>query len=293
MSDLILLQHHVLLLTLCLLWMFVHFRNKLKFMSFLRKRCNVNPARGPFHFRAPSKILWKTVRGEYWLNFVDGRKKSRLSIVLKCGGQSGQYQRKSNLCPVENCLKTTFISTYDYLKTGSPFKKAIIIELIVFSITTIYFNLMPFPTFPSIYRTIKKTISWLLTTFTYIIWCVMITNFVWSYHSHNNPQNHNFQVSTSHIITFQAWSPTRPSAGRMPWGGCVPTTAARLRSTRAVAWSSPPPSAFSAWSPDARWDCWSFCFINLVIIVRCQNIALNPKKHYKLEVLTLLYIFHL
>ncbi|MBN4841722.1 50S ribosomal protein L13, partial [Citrobacter braakii] len=23
----------------------------------------VNPARGPFHFRAPSKILWKTVRG--------------------------------------------------------------------------------------------------------------------------------------------------------------------------------------------------------------------------------------
>ncbi|KAK2576368.1 hypothetical protein KPH14_005716 [Odynerus spinipes] len=39
------------------------FRNKLKFMSFLRKRCNVNPARGPFHFRAPSKILWKTVRG--------------------------------------------------------------------------------------------------------------------------------------------------------------------------------------------------------------------------------------
>lgn len=32
-------------------------------MSFLRKRCNVNPARGPFHFRAPSKIFWKTVRG--------------------------------------------------------------------------------------------------------------------------------------------------------------------------------------------------------------------------------------
>lgn len=39
------------------------FRNKLKFLSFLRKRCNVNPARGPFHFRAPSRIFWKTVRG--------------------------------------------------------------------------------------------------------------------------------------------------------------------------------------------------------------------------------------
>lgn len=39
------------------------FRNKLKYLSFLRKRCNVNPARGPFHFRAPSRIFWKTVRG--------------------------------------------------------------------------------------------------------------------------------------------------------------------------------------------------------------------------------------
>ncbi|XP_074601011.1 ribosomal protein L13A [Brevipalpus obovatus] len=39
------------------------YRNKLKYLSFLRKRCNVNPKRGPFHFRAPSKIFWRTVRG--------------------------------------------------------------------------------------------------------------------------------------------------------------------------------------------------------------------------------------
>nr|CAD7401146.1 unnamed protein product [Timema cristinae] len=39
------------------------FRAKLKYLSFLRKRCNVNPARGPFHYRAPSKILWRTIRG--------------------------------------------------------------------------------------------------------------------------------------------------------------------------------------------------------------------------------------
>jgi len=39
------------------------FRNKLKYLSFLRKRCNVNPARGPFHFRSPSMILWRTIRG--------------------------------------------------------------------------------------------------------------------------------------------------------------------------------------------------------------------------------------
>jgi len=39
------------------------YRNKLKYLAFLRKRCNVNPARGPFHFRAPSRILWRTIRG--------------------------------------------------------------------------------------------------------------------------------------------------------------------------------------------------------------------------------------
>jgi len=38
-------------------------RNKLKYLSFLRKRCNVNPARGPFHLRAPSRIFWRVVRG--------------------------------------------------------------------------------------------------------------------------------------------------------------------------------------------------------------------------------------
>jgi hypothetical protein len=40
-----------------------NFRNKIKFLAYLRKRCNVNPARGPFHFRAPSRMLWKAVRG--------------------------------------------------------------------------------------------------------------------------------------------------------------------------------------------------------------------------------------
>ncbi|CAJ0636405.1 9395_t:CDS:2 [Entrophospora sp. SA101] len=39
------------------------FRNKIKYHSYLRKRSIVNPARGPFHFRAPSKIFYKTIRG--------------------------------------------------------------------------------------------------------------------------------------------------------------------------------------------------------------------------------------
>ena len=39
------------------------YRNKLKYLDFLRKRMNTKPSRGPFHFRAPSRIFWRTVRG--------------------------------------------------------------------------------------------------------------------------------------------------------------------------------------------------------------------------------------
>ncbi|XP_054163576.1 60S ribosomal protein L13a-like [Oppia nitens] len=39
------------------------YRNKLKYLSFLRKKCNVNPSRGPYHYRAPGKIFWRVVRG--------------------------------------------------------------------------------------------------------------------------------------------------------------------------------------------------------------------------------------
>lgn len=32
-------------------------------MDYLRKRMNTKPSRGPYHFRAPSKCLFKVVRG--------------------------------------------------------------------------------------------------------------------------------------------------------------------------------------------------------------------------------------
>merc|ERR1712032_1090075 len=39
------------------------FRNKLKYAEFRKKRMNSNPKHGPLHFRSPSKILWRTIRG--------------------------------------------------------------------------------------------------------------------------------------------------------------------------------------------------------------------------------------
>ncbi|QSL65445.1 hypothetical protein MERGE_002756 [Pneumocystis wakefieldiae] len=39
------------------------FRNKLKMHAFLRKRTRFNATRGPFHFRAPSRIMYRAIRG--------------------------------------------------------------------------------------------------------------------------------------------------------------------------------------------------------------------------------------
>lgn len=39
------------------------FRNKLKYHDYLRKATRYNKLKGPFHFRAPSRILYKALRG--------------------------------------------------------------------------------------------------------------------------------------------------------------------------------------------------------------------------------------
>merc|ERR1712113_410102 len=38
-------------------------RQKMKYERFARKRHLTQPRKGPYHFRAPSKILWRTLRG--------------------------------------------------------------------------------------------------------------------------------------------------------------------------------------------------------------------------------------
>merc|ERR1712224_312990 len=39
------------------------YRQQLKWAAFKRKTNNVNPKHGPFHYRAPSKMFWRVVRG--------------------------------------------------------------------------------------------------------------------------------------------------------------------------------------------------------------------------------------
>lgn len=39
------------------------YRRQLKWDAFKRKTNNVNPKHGPFHYRAPSKMFWRVIRG--------------------------------------------------------------------------------------------------------------------------------------------------------------------------------------------------------------------------------------
>lgn len=38
-------------------------RNKTKYYQFKNKRMNTNPGKGPYHFRSPARIFWRTIRG--------------------------------------------------------------------------------------------------------------------------------------------------------------------------------------------------------------------------------------
>merc|ERR1712098_600585 len=71
------------------------YRNKLKFLAYLKKRCNVNPARGPFHFRAPSKQFWRVIRG--MLPHKTARGKDALGRLKVFEGIPPPYDKKKRM----------------------------------------------------------------------------------------------------------------------------------------------------------------------------------------------------
>ncbi|KAK3801673.1 hypothetical protein RRG08_033860 [Elysia crispata] len=78
------------------------YRNKLKFLKYLKKRCNVNPARGPFHFRAPSKQFWRVIRG--MLPHKTTRGKEALARLKVFEGIPAPYDKKKRMV-VPSALK--------------------------------------------------------------------------------------------------------------------------------------------------------------------------------------------
>merc|ERR1711924_191232 len=78
------------------------FRNKLKFAEFRRKKMSSNPKQGPLHYRSPSKILWRTIRG--MVPHKTPRGAAALDRLKTYEGIPHPYDRKKRMV-LPSCLK--------------------------------------------------------------------------------------------------------------------------------------------------------------------------------------------
>merc|ERR1712139_303106 len=78
------------------------FRNKLKFAEFRRKKMCTNPKQGPLHYRSPSKILWRTIRG--MVPHKTPRGAAALDRLKTYEGIPHPYDRKKRMV-IPSCLK--------------------------------------------------------------------------------------------------------------------------------------------------------------------------------------------
>ena len=77
-------------------------RQKMKYQRFLRKRTLVNPKKGPFHYRSPSRQLWRTVRGMVPHKTVRGTK--AMERLLSFEGIPAPYDKMKRMV-VPDALK--------------------------------------------------------------------------------------------------------------------------------------------------------------------------------------------
>lgn len=74
------------------------FRNQLKYKAFKRLTNNVQPSHGPFHYRAPSKMFWRVVRG--MIPHKTARGAAALDRLKTFEGVPHPYDRKKKVvCP--------------------------------------------------------------------------------------------------------------------------------------------------------------------------------------------------
>lgn len=78
------------------------FRNKLKYHDYLRKATAFNKNRGPFHFRAPSRIFYKAVRG--MVSHKTARGKAAMERLKVFEGVPPPYDKKKRVV-VPNALR--------------------------------------------------------------------------------------------------------------------------------------------------------------------------------------------
>merc|ERR1712003_545144 len=73
-----------------------------KYAMFKKKRMNSNPKQGPLHYRSPSKILWRTIRG--MVPHKTPRGAASLDRLKTYEGIPHPYDRKKRMV-IPSCLK--------------------------------------------------------------------------------------------------------------------------------------------------------------------------------------------
>merc|ERR1712151_809701 len=73
-----------------------------KYAMFKKKHMNSNPKTGPLHYRAPSKILWRTIRG--MVPHKTARGAAAMDRLKSFEGIPHPYDRKKRMV-IPHCLK--------------------------------------------------------------------------------------------------------------------------------------------------------------------------------------------
>lgn len=66
-------------------------RNKVKYAQFRRKHMNTNPGRGPYHYRSPARLFWRSLRG--MIPHMTARGKLALGRLATFEGIPDAYQK--------------------------------------------------------------------------------------------------------------------------------------------------------------------------------------------------------
>ena len=85
------------------------YRNKLKYLDKLRKRTNTNPQHGPFHFRAPSRIFYRCIRG--MIPHKTHRGKCAMERLQVFEGIPAPYDKMKRMC-IPDALKVIHLKPH-------------------------------------------------------------------------------------------------------------------------------------------------------------------------------------
>lgn len=70
-------------------------RNKVKYAQFRKKAMNTNPGKGPFHFKSPSLMVWRTIRG--MVNHKSARGAAALKRLSTFDGIPAPYDKQTRV----------------------------------------------------------------------------------------------------------------------------------------------------------------------------------------------------